>query len=137
MKGNDFMKLAYPAFFYTEDNGSCSVVIPDLGGCATQGRTLAEAMEMAVDAASGWLLCSVEEGEDIPQPSDIMSMQPEYPNGFSSIILVDLDEYSKTHSEKAVKKTLTIPSWVNEAAERKGINFSAVLKDAIIHQLQA
>ena len=78
------MKFAYPACFYKEDTGY-SVIFPDLDGCATQGDTLTGAMEMAVDAASGWLLLSVEDGEDIPAASDIKDVTPEYEGGFVSI----------------------------------------------------
>jgi len=129
------MKFAYPACFYKDISGY-SVIFPDLCGCATQGDTLTEAMEMAEDAASGWLLLSVEDGDSIPQASDIKNVSLEYEDGFVSMVLIDLEEYAKSHSNKAVKKTLTIPAWVNNAAEQRNMNFSAVLKDAILQQLQ-
>jgi len=50
------MKLVYPACFYPEENGQFSVNFPDLQGCCTFGDTFAEAIEMAIDAASGWIL---------------------------------------------------------------------------------
>lgn len=85
------MKLIYPACFYPCEEGGYTVVIPDLPGCITEGDTLSEAVDMAIDAASGWLLDSVEENEQIPKASDIKSVVPdEYENGFVSIISVDL-----------------------------------------------
>lgn len=91
---------------------------------------------MAIDAASGWLLNAVEKNEPIPLASDIKNVVPdEYENGFVSIISIDLNEYSRKHGNRAVKKTLTIPAWLNSIAEEKNINFSQVLQSALINQL--
>lgn len=130
------MKLIYPACFYPCEEVGYTVVIPDLPGCITEGDTLPEAVEMAVDAASGWLLDSVEENKQIPKASHIKSVVPdEYENGFVSLISIDLDEYSKKYGNKAIKKTLTIPQWLNTIAKREGINFSSVLQTALKEKL--
>jgi predicted RNase H-like HicB family nuclease len=65
------MKLIYPAIFYPCEEGGYTVNVPDLPGCVTEGDTLAEAMLMGIDAASGWILGEIEEGEPVPQPSSI------------------------------------------------------------------
>ena len=130
------MKLIYPACCYPSEEGGYTVVIPDLPGCVTEGDTLAEAMEMAIDAASGWLLGEVEENKQLPKASDIKNVKPdEYENGFVSLIGVDLDEYSQKHGNRAIKKTLTIPAWLNTIAEENNINFSQVLQSALKDQL--
>lgn len=130
------MKLLYPACFYPCEEGGFTVIVPDLPGCVTEGDTLSEAMDMAVDAASGWLLNSVENNEQIPPASDIKSIvADEYENGFVSLISIDLDEYSKKYGNKSVKKTLTIPQWLNTVAEREGVNFSNVLQTALKERL--
>ena len=130
------MKLIYPACFYPCEEGGYTVVFPDLPGCVTEGDTLAEAMEMAVDASSGWLLTSVEENNQLPKASNIKNVIPdEYENGFVSLIGVDLDEYSQKHGNKAIKKTLTIPAWLNTIAEDNNVNFSQVLQSALRDQL--
>ena len=130
------MKLIYPACFYPCEEGGYTVVFPDLPGCVTEGDTLAEAMEMAVDASSGWLLTSVEENNQLPKASNIKNVIPdEYENGFVSLIGVDLDEYSQKHGNKAIKKTLTIPAWLNTIAEDNNVNFSQVLQSALKDQL--
>ncbi|MDD2444171.1 MAG: type II toxin-antitoxin system HicB family antitoxin [Desulfotomaculaceae bacterium] len=130
------MKLIYPACFYPCEEGGYTVVFPDLPGCVTEGDTLSEAVDMAIDAASGWLLNAVEKNEPIPLASDIKNVVPdEYENGFVSIISIDLNEYSRKHGNRAVKKTLTIPAWLNSIAEEKNINFSQVLQSALINQL--
>lgn len=129
------LKLIYPACFYPNDNGY-TVTFPDLPGCVTEGKNIAEAMNMAVDAASGWILDSIEYGESIPEATtDISSIPLEYPDGLINFIMLDMDSYSDKYGEKAVRKNCTIPAWLNDAAERKNINFSAVLQQALIEQL--
>ena len=54
-----------------------------------------------------------------------------------NLICVNLDEYARAYNDKAVKKTLSIPAWLNTACENYGINYSKVLQDALIAQLQA
>lgn len=125
------MKVVYPACFYEEEEGY-SVEFPDLPGCITQGDTLEEAMAMAEDAALGWILISLEDGEELPVPSNIKKIKMDK-KGFVSLMLLDLGDYSEKHSEnRYVKKTLTIPYWLNEIAERKDINFSKTLQEALI-----
>ena len=129
------LKLIYPACFYPNDNGY-TVTFPDLPGCVTEGKNIAEAMNMAVDAASGWILDSIEYGESIPEATtDISSIPLEYPDGLINFIMLDMDSYSDKYGVKAVRKNCTIPAWLNDAAERKNINFSAVLQHALIEQL--
>lgn len=129
------MKIVYPACFYKEKTGY-SVVVPDLLGCCTQGETLDEAIQMAEDAALGWLLTALEENEEIPEPTEIKNVKLEYENGFISLLLLDIGAYSEKYgSRKSVKKTLTIPAWLNERAERMEINFSKTLQDALIRKI--
>lgn len=130
------MKLIYPACFYPSEDGY-TVIFPDLPGCVTEGDTLSEAMEMAIDAASGWLLGEVEENKQLPKATDIKKVIPdEYENGFVSLIGVNLDEYSLKHGNRAIKKTLTIPAWLNTIAEENNVNFSQVLQKALKDQLE-
>lgn len=130
------MKLVYPACFYKEDDGGYSVTIPDLKGCYTQGNTLQEALEMAEDAALGWLLLAIEDGEKIPVANDINDIPLEYPNGFKTLLLLDLGMYSQKYgNRKSIKKTLSVPSWLNETAEKYNINFSQTLQDALLEKI--
>ncbi len=129
------MKIVYPVCFY-EEEGGYSIDVPDLLGCCTQADSLEEAIEMAQDAALGWLTTSIEDGEDIPAPSKIEDIKIEKGKGFVSLILLDLDKYMKENvSKRAVKKTLTIPAWLNEKAEKIGINFSQVLQEALLKKI--
>ena len=118
------MKVVYPACFYKEKDGGFSVQFPDLLGCCTQGDTLEEAIQMAEDAALGWLLTSVENNEEVPKASDIKDVKLENENGFVTLLLLDLGADSQKYgSRKSVKKNLTIPFWLNERAEKLNINF--------------
>ena len=126
------MKYVYPACFYKEDNGY-SVLFVDFE-CATQGDDLQEAIAMAAEAAAGWIMGSLAQGECLPIASAPESIRPD-DGGFVSMVYIDMDELQAFHDERPVKKTLTIPSWLNRAAERRSINFSATLKDALIDKL--
>ncbi len=130
------MKLIYPACFYPCEEGGYTVTFPDLPGCVTEGDTLPGAIDMATDAASGWLLDEVERDEPIPKASEIKSINAdEYENGFVSLVSIDLDEYSKKFGKRAVKKTLTVPAWLNTRAEKANINFSQVLQEGLKNHL--
>lgn len=139
------MLSIYPACFYEEEN-SYSVIFPDFDFLSTYGDTLQEAMEMAVDCLAGALFSAKIDGEKIPSPSKIESVEPkkiseelglESKSYFVNLVSVDVEDYAKTHFNKAVKKTLTIPEWLNEEAISKKINFSKVLQEALIAKLQS
>ena len=133
------MKLVYPALFSPWDEGSgYTVEFPDLPGCVTEGDTLADAIEMAVDAAAGWVLGELEDGNGIPPasaPASIHAASGE----FVSAVVLDMDSYAEKYGNKAVRKNLTIPAWLNTFAEKQHISFSQVLTDALtaIYQQQA
>lgn len=134
------MKLTYPACFYPdeEQQGAYAVVVPDLPGCVSGGNTLAEAILMGIDAASGWVLDELEDGKPAPKASPMESITPD-PGGFVSMLVLDMDAYAEKYGEKAVRKNLTIPAWLNTFAENNHINFSQVLQDsltALYHQKQ-
>ena len=126
-------KYFYPAVFMPEETGY-SVVFPDLPGCFTEGDTLEEAYEMAF-AALGLYLQGEDGGFSYPlagNPTDIP-----YENGaFVALVEFDEAEYRRRHGMHLVKKTITIPAWVNASAEKMGINFSATLTDTLVSMIQ-
>jgi len=128
------MKYVYPACFYKEEDGRYSVEVPDFP-LATFGDDLADAIYMATDAVAGRILLMLKDGEALPKSSEPNDITPDDETGFVSMLCVDLDTMKRKHDESPVKKTLTIPSWLNQAAERRNINFSATLKDALIAKL--
>ena len=126
------MKLVYPAIFTPcKELSGYTVEVPDLPGCVTEGRSLVEAIEMGVDAASGWILDEMEDGNAYPAPSDLSKIS--FPAGsFVNLLVLDMDAYSEKYGSKTVRKNITIPAWLNTYGEKKGINFSKVLQDALI-----
>ena len=125
------MQLTYPAIFIPwEDGKGYTVEVPDLPGCVSEGDNLAEAILMATDAASGWVLTELEDGKPVPVASPIKKIKPEA-GGFVSMLVLDMDAYAEKYGNKAVRKNLTIPAWLNTFAEKKHINFSQVLQDSL------
>lgn len=125
------MKLVYPACFYpNEGDHGFTVEVPDLPGCVSGGPTLADAILMAEDAASGWVLDELEDGKSVPAASSVDSIRPDK-GGFVSLLALDMDAYAEKYGDKAVRKNLTIPAWLNTFAERQDVNFSKVLTDAL------
>lgn len=125
------MKLVYPAVFRPcEEHEGYTVIVPDLPGCVTEGATLADAILMAEDAASGWVLDELEDGNIAPaaSPADSISLKP---GEFVNLLVLDMDSYAEKYGTKAVRKNLTIPAWLNTFAEKRSINFSQVLTDAL------
>ncbi len=122
-------QYVYPAVFHpNEDDGSITVTIPDLPGCITEGKNMADALFMAQDALSMWLLDAEDCKESIPTPT--VSLQVEAPE-FANLVYADTDAYRKKYDARAVKKTLSIPNWLNAMAEEAGVNFSQILQDAL------
>ncbi len=130
------MKLVYPAVFVPclESEGY-TVTVPDLPGCVTEGATLADAILMAEDAASGWVLDELEDGNVPPAPGSVDSLDVA-PGGFVNFLVLDMDSYAEKYGDKAVRKNLTIPAWLNTFAEKQKINFSQVLTDALTELYQ-
>lgn len=126
-------KYVYPAIFTPEEEGF-SVRFPDVDGCFTSGETLEEAMSMAQDALCLMLYDMEENQEEIPAASDVRGI--EFEKGeFVSLVACDTLEYRRYYNNKAVKKTLSIPAWLNTMAEREDINFSSVLQKALKEEL--
>lgn len=100
---------------------------------------------MAVDCLAGYLYWLQQDGETAPTPSAIGIIDPfdiakeletESSEAFVNMVTVDVAEYAKAHFEKSVKKTLTIPAWLNKAALEQNLNFSQVLQEALKERLR-
>ena len=126
-------KLFYPAIFHVAEEGGFWITFPDLPECMTQGDDMQQAYEMAVDALGLSLTTMEEAGEEIPKASTLDKVDPE--DGVLIIVEFDMAEYRRRNSSRAVKKTLSIPEWLNEAAMRENINFSQLLQEALMVKL--
>lgn len=124
----------YPAIFSSDGNNGYIVTFPDLIGCVTEGDTLEEAVKMAEDALGIYLYTLSEEGEPFPEATNPINLKCAK-DEFINIVTWDEKEYLKKTDNKAIKKTLTIPSWLNYKAEEHKINFSQVLQKALKKEL--
>lgn len=124
------MLFVYPAIFHKE-NDSYWVEFPDLEGCHTYGSSITNTMEAAQEALAAYLLTLLEQNKVLASPSDISDFHAD--DGFCSLVSCNINQYK---DDKAVKKTLTIPSWLNERAVAMGVNFSQVLQDALLSKIQ-
>lgn len=129
-------KLFYPALFHKAEEGGFWVSFPDIPECLTQGDDMSQAYEMAVEALGLALVCREKEHQPFPPASDPTELIPE-PNSFLAVIEFDMLAYKKRNSSRAVKKTLSIPEWLNEAAMAMDLNFSQVLQEALISKIEA
>ena len=126
-------KLFYPALFHKSEEGGFWISFPDFPECFTEGDDMKQAYEMTVEALGLALVNRKAEKEEIPDPSDLDKIQNE--DGTIVIVEFDMLEYQRKHNSKAVKKTLSIPEWLNEEAVSMGVNFSQVLQEALMSKL--
>lgn len=128
------MKNSYPIVL--TPNGSAYIVyVPDFS-INTAGDSITDAIGMARDAIGLVGIDMEDDGETLPQASCLSDVQKEATeDSIVSLVDVDFTEYRRMNDLRAVKKNCTIPSWLNFAAERAGINFSAVLQAALKKEL--
>jgi predicted RNase H-like HicB family nuclease len=124
------MRKVYPIVLTPGENGFM-VYVPDLK-INTQGDDIAEAIEMARDAIGLWGITEEDFGRKIPDPATLSCEEVPHEEG-EVVTLVDVDfkAYRRANDIRAVRKNVTIPSWLNEAAEKEGVNFSQILQEAL------
>jgi predicted RNase H-like HicB family nuclease len=128
------MKLVYVAIFTPwEDGDGFTVEVPDLPGCVTEGDNLAEAIEMGMDAACGWILGELEDGNQYPQPRNYEDV-PVPDGSFKNLLVLDMEAYADQYSSKTIRKNITIPAWLNTYGEKNNINFSRILTESLLQQ---
>ena len=123
-------KYVYPAIFSKENDGKYSVLFPDIENCYTGGDDMADALEMAEDVLCLTLYDMEKDRKTIPAPSDCKVVEKD-DDSIVSLVRCDTEFYRRFYENKSVKKTLTIPMWLNERAERANINFSGILQEAL------
>lgn len=128
------MKAAYPIVI-TKGEKYFIVYIPDFE-INTQGKDIADAMEMARDAIGITGIDMEDEKESIPTPSDLGSVQCSDKNCLITLVDVDFAEYRRKNDMKTVRRNVSLPSWLNAEAEKAGINVSALLQSALKQELK-
>lgn len=126
-------KLFYPAVFHKAEEGGYWVAFPDFPECLTEGDDMTQAYEMAVDALGLTLSDRMDDKKEIPKASEIDRI--DMSDGVLVIVEFDMEEYRRKHNSRAVKKTLSIPEWLNEEAIARNINFSQVLQEALMEKV--
>ena len=128
-------KILYPAVFH-EDGNSYFVEFPDLQGCLSSGDTIELAFENAKEALGMYLDKDKDVYERIiNKPSSIKDICLQNPGSVVMLVEYDSIEYAKKYKTKAIKKTLSIPEWLNDLATKENVNFSNVLQEALVKKL--
>ncbi len=125
------MYVIYPAVIHEDPDGLWAE-FPDLPGCSTQGDTQEELLANASEAMECFLLGLLEDGENLPAPTSPKNIRAKEKNTYLSLIRADIDPAKNT---KSVKKTLTIPAWLNQRALASNVNFSNLLQNALMQEL--
>jgi predicted RNase H-like HicB family nuclease len=130
---NEMANYVYPAIF-TEEAGGFSIRFPDFESCYTDAADEVEGLAMAKDVLCLTLYDMEKTGKEIPKPSNVKEVIHES-NEFVTLISCDTEWYRRYYDSKSVKKTLSIPAWLNDLAEQNAINFSQVLQESLKEKL--
>ena len=122
-------EYVYPAVFHPNDDGTFTILFPDLPGCISEGKTLGNAMYMAQSALSQWIEYHTEKKLALPQPSSMHAIDTQG-DEFVSLVRADVKD------GRAVKRTVSIPKWMDDGAVKSGLSLSRVLQDALRDRLQ-
>ena len=128
----------YPAIFSYEEDG-VHIVFPDLPGCTTFGKDEGEAVVEAREALTLHLYGREQDEEAIPPPSSMMTLAEQealQKNEVFLLVEAFMPTFREKQSKRFVKKTLSVPYWMNVEAERIGLNFSQTLQNAILQKLE-
>lgn len=121
----------YPAIFHlNSDDGSYTITFPDLPGCISEGKSLENALYMAQDALRVWLQYTLDEKGPVPEPS-AMGQVETAPGEFVNLVRASVRD------NRAVRRTVSIPKWMDEQVAAAGISLSRVLQDALKDRLGA
>jgi len=122
------MEYIYPALFQTNNDGSYTITYPDLDGCISEGKNLSNAMDMAQSALTQWVEYLAESKATVPNPTDIKKINVNG-NEFVSLIRANIKD------GRAVKRTVSLPKWMDEKVTENGLSLSRVLQDALASKL--
>jgi len=121
---NYVQEYVYPAVFHINEDGTYTILFPDLPGCISEGKTLGNAMKMAEAALTQWVDYLKDNQEDIPEPSRLQNVELDK-DEFVSLIRADIKD------TRAVKRTVSLPKWMDEQVAEEGLSLSKVLQDAL------
>ena len=118
------MEYVYPAVFHPNEDGSYTITYPDLPGCISEGKSLADAVYMSQSALVQWIAYLTDKNLDIPDASPLDSIKPG-DGEFVNLVFAGVKD------SRAVRRTVSIPKWMDEKVSASGISLSRVLQDAL------
>ena len=121
-------EYVYPALFHSNEDGSFTITYPDLPGCISEGKSLGNAMYMAQSALTQWIEYLTDKKQSIPLASNLESIKTTQ-DEFVNLIRVEIKE------NRAVKRTVSIPKWMDDKVRETGLSLSRVLQDALSERL--
>jgi predicted RNase H-like HicB family nuclease len=124
------VEYVYPAVFHSNDDGSYTATYPDLPGCVSEGKSLGDALYMAEAALKQWIRYLTEEKQEIPEASSIDEVKVDS-GEFVNLM------YADAHDEHAVRRTVSLPKWMDDEAIRAGVSLSRILQDALNERLHS
>jgi predicted RNase H-like HicB family nuclease len=122
------MEYVYPAIFHRNDDESYTITYPDLPGCISEGKTLGNAMYMAQSALTQWIGYLADKKQDIPSASSVKKIK------ISNCEFVNFI-CAEVRDARAVKRTVSIPKWLDDKVIQSGLSLSRVLQDALGERL--
>ncbi len=120
-------EYVYPAIFHSNEDGTYTITYPDLPGCISEGKTLANAMYMAQSALTQWMEYCTDKKQEVPRASAIQDIETKE-NEFVNLIRADVRE------NRAIKRTVSIPKWMDDKVAETGLSLSRVLQDALLQK---
>ena len=122
------MEYVYPAIFHKNEDESYTVMYPDLPGCISEGKTLGNAMYMAQSALTQWIGYLADKKQEIPKASSVEEVKTSS-GEFMNFICADIKD------GRAIKRTVSIPKWMDDKVVQTGLSLSRVLQDALSERL--
>ncbi len=123
------MEYVYPAIFHKNEDGTYTVTYPNLPGCISEGKTLGNAFFMAQSALKQWISYLTDKKMELPAPSSLEDIKKTSDDELVNFICADVKD------SRAVKRTVSIPKWMDDKAVQSGLSLSRVLQDALFEKL--
>ncbi len=121
-------EYVYPAIFHSNEDGSFTITYPDLPGCISEGKNLANAMYMAQTALAQWIEYLTDKKQSLPSPTNLKCLKTTELE-FVNLIRADIKD------RRAVKRTVSIPKWMDDMVSEAGLSLSRVLQEALRDKL--
>ena len=118
------MEYAYPAIFHKYEDSTYTITFPDLPGCISEGKSISNAIFMSQAALTQWVEYSKDKKVQLPEPSPLASI-PVEKDEFVNFVCISYKE------NRAVKRTVSIPKWMDDLVIESGLSLSRILQDAL------